>query len=217
MTVAAAVRSGQAQHLRNLAASLLCALAVGCAPGALRSDSGVTDVDGGDADAGSTDSGGDAGTRPMFDSQMVRVDFVPDGDTVVMAAGPSVRTPDGRAMDGELIRFLGIDAPETEKPNAPGECHAEEAQAYLDGLIGGRIVELVFDETNCNPQQTRGCRGEFDRLLAYVRFQGRIVNEDMLRLGHARVLRGFTHRDTSIYNDLEREARNQDVGLWACP
>ena len=52
-----------------------------------------------------------------------------DGDTIVVD------------MQGkeEIVRFIGVDTPETHKPNSPVECYGPEASAYTKQRIGNDL------------------------------------------------------------------------------
>jgi micrococcal nuclease len=106
----------------------------------------------------------------------VRVTHIVDGDTI------DVELPDGRE---ETVRYIGIDTPETVKPDAPVECGGPKAHDVNERLVGGRTVTLRFDEE---------LRDVYDRLLAYVYVpaghDGRplFVNAELVRRGLARTL-----------------------------
>ena len=178
--------------------------------------------------------GADAGLADAaIRSPTVLVQRVTDGDTIVVGAGAGIHTPDGRPLDGERIRLLGVDAPELGRSGGPADCFAEQARAFVLDAVGGRSVTLEFDESRCRPPSlVAACRGDFGRLLAYVRYTSTgapvgqspsgtsVLNEDLLTTGHAAVLRGaerFRHRDSARYDELERLAARARVGLWACP
>jgi micrococcal nuclease len=171
-----------------------------------------------DGDAGARDTGlrVDAGTLP---TQNILVRTVLDGDTVIVEASQGVRTPDGRPFDGEHIRLLGLDAPEIAHPPTPADCYGPESADYVTGRIEGRIVQVEFDPTHCNAGNPSACRDDYDRILAYIKIEGTVLNEDLLRLGYGRVFRGarFQHRDSSKYSSLEAAARSARVGMWTCP
>lgn len=65
-----------------------------------------------------------------------RVVRVVDGDTI------HVRLPDGTK---EKVRYIGVDTPESVKPNTPVECFAKAASARNEELVAGERVELRTD------------------------------------------------------------------------
>src|SRR3954449_5642826 len=75
---------------------------------------------------------------------------VVDGDTIHVALGGA----------DETVRYIGIDTPESVKPNTPVQCFAEAASAANRRLVEGRRVVLTFDAER---------RDRYGRLLAYVR------------------------------------------------
>src|SRR4029077_6638307 len=84
-------------------------------------------------------------------SASARLERVIDGDTIVAQV-------DGHE---ERIRYIGIDTPETVKPNTSVQCfgpQAHELNARLLGVAGTRLT-LHFD---------RELRDRYGRLLAYV-------------------------------------------------
>lgn len=134
----------------------------------------------------------------------VVVTHVVDGDTV------EVRLPDGST---DRVRLLGIDTPETVKPNTPVQCYGPEASA--------RTKALVPDGTDVLLQRDVEARDRYGRLLAYVwrRRDGLFVNRSLVADGHARTLSiapNTAHRvDLSQVQNL---ARQGGLGLWgACP
>lgn len=138
--------------------------------------------------------GGDAGTGTVI--------RVVDGDTI------HVRLPDGTR---EKVRHIGIDTPESVKPNTPVQCFAKAAAARNEELVGGERVELRTDVEE---------RDRYGRLLAYV-YRVRddlFVNAALIREGYAVPLTippNVAHADE--FTALAREARRADRGLWrAC-
>jgi micrococcal nuclease len=138
----------------------------------------------------------------------VQVTDVIDGDTI------EVRLPD----DGEEdIRYIGIDTPETVKPDTPVQCGGPKAHAVNERLVGGRTVTLRFDEED---------RDAYDRLLAYVYVPGRgtggaplFVNAELVRRGLARTLT-IEPNDSfaALFERLAARAGAAGRGLWGrCP
>ncbi|MEZ4361061.1 MAG: thermonuclease family protein [Kofleriaceae bacterium] len=118
-----------------------------------------------------------------------------DGDTIALA-------------DGELVRYLLVDAPEVTGDPA---CFGAEAARANAALVVARAVTLTYDEE---------CRDAYGRLLAYVAVEGVEINRALVERGYARVRQippnGVSRRDE--YRALEATARAAGLGLWgACP
>ncbi len=132
------------------------------------------------------------------------IDHVVDGDTVELAFA-------GRGSD--RARLLGIDTPETVKPDAPVECFGPEASA--------RAKELLRPGTEVLVQRDKEARDRYGRLLVYLwrRSDHLFINEALLRDGYARVLSisPNTSRRGELANAAD-DARSNGRGLWAsCP
>ena len=126
-----------------------------------------------------------------------------DGDTIASRLG-------GRA---ERVRYIGIDTPETVKPDTPVQCYGAAARRpSTPGSSRGRRVTLVLDVE---------ARDRYGRLLAYVyrADDGLFVNAALVRGGvrpHADDQRR-TSRFAARFAALAREARRAGRGLWgAC-
>jgi micrococcal nuclease len=127
-----------------------------------------------------------------------------DGDTL------EVRLDGG---DVETVRVIGVDTPETVKPDTPVQCFGPRASAFEHAHTEGRRVRLLV---GVEPRDVYG------RLLAYVWILGpprpRFLEVELLRRGLARTLTfhpndRFAHR----FEDLERIAAKRGKGLWnAC-
>ena len=153
---------------------------------------------------GAAGCGQDTGTAAPVAGANATVDSVIDGDTL------AVRLDGGRR---ERVRLLGIDTPESVKPETPVECFAEEAAARLRALLPERTpVRLVRDVEE---------RDRFGRLLAYVYRlpDGLFVNVDLVRGGYAQLL---TYPPNVAHAEALRtaaaDARRARRGLWgSCP
>ena len=99
-----------------------------------------------------------------------RVVAVVDGDTI------KVRLADGTR---ETVRLVGIDTPESRRPNTPVECGAKRAAEAMRRLVAGRDVTLVRD-------RTQDARDRYGRMLAYVDVGSRDAGEEMVRAGWAK-------------------------------
>ncbi len=107
-----------------------------------------------------------------FDATVVHVS---DGDTITVKFGT------GDAGDRtERVRILGADTPETVDPRKPVQCYGPEASAHTkERLRPGLHIVL---ETDVEP------RDKYGRLLAYVYVEGARYDDELLRLGLARLL-----------------------------
>lgn len=121
--------------------------------------------------------------------------FVPDGDTLMLT-------------DGRSVRLMGIDSPEKGRDGAPDQYCADMARARLDALTRGRALTLE-----------PGPRGHdrFGRVLAVVRLDdGTNLNETMVREGLA-----FVYTVPGEWPELARallaaqnEALDAGRGFW---
>lgn len=136
---------------------------------------------------------------PASEATVVRI---VDGDTIV------VRLGSGRE---ERVRYIGIDTPESVKPNTPVQCFAKAASDANAALVDGRRVRLERDVSE---------RDRYGRLLAYVH-----RSDDDLFVNAELVRQGYAHaspyppdvRHEADFRSLEREARTARRGLWkAC-
>ena len=120
-----------------------------------------------------------------------KVTRVFDGDSFIVASAA------GKTIE---VRLAGIDAPEKNQP------YADNARSALRGLILDRKLRLeVLDVDRYGRKVAR----------AYREPDGLEVNAELVRRGHAWVYRRRAY-DASLY-DLEREAREHKLGLWALP
>jgi micrococcal nuclease len=137
-----------------------------------------------------------------------RVTHVVDGDTIDVAM---------RNGDEETVRYIGIDTPETVKPDTPVQCGGPKAHAVNEQLVGGRSVTLRFDAER---------RDVYGRLLAYVYLPAAgpgghplFVNAELVRRGLARTLT-IPPNDSfaSLFARLAARAGALGRGLWgSCP
>jgi micrococcal nuclease len=123
-----------------------------------------------------------------------------DGDTIEVRIG-------GRLED---VRYIGVDTPETVKPDTPVQCFGPRASAFNHHLVERRWVRLVFGVER---------RDIYGRLLAYVYLGDRFVNASLARRGFARSLTiPPNDRFAPLFRRLELRAARVGRGLWgACP
>jgi|WetSurMetagenome_2_1015567.scaffolds.fasta_scaffold215537_1 micrococcal nuclease len=123
----------------------------------------------------------------------VLVTKVIDGDTVMLE-------------NGDIVRYIGIDAPPLKKNEGGPDFYAREAVRQNKSLVLLKKVRLEFD---VEKKDSEG------RILAYVYVKNLFVNGEMVRLGCARAV---PHRPNLKYQDLlarsERDASTKYAGLW---
>ena len=81
------------------------------------------------------------GSRPIGATERARVVRVVDGDTIVI----------DRGRGNERLRYIGIDTPESVKPDSPVEFMGREASAANAALVEGRDVVLEADVSERDP------------------------------------------------------------------
>lgn len=134
-------------------------------------------------------------TEPAETAEVIAV---VDGDTIDIA------TEDGTAR----VRLIGIDTPEIGRDGDMGECYANEARDYLNGLLYGHTVELVGDATQADVDT-------YGRLLRYVLIDGQSAALRAIDAGA-----GYEYTYDTAYVDQQAHRDAQDaaaaagLGLW---
>ncbi len=116
-----------------------------------------------------------------------------DGDTIYLD-------------NGESVRYLGINAPETQHPTKGNECYGVEATRRNSQLVEGKTVRLEKDVTD---------RDKYGRLLRYVFVNGIFVNAILVEEGFA--YSSYYPPDTKYYKyllEIELVAEKDGRGLW---
>ena len=126
------------------------------------------------------------------------VQRVIDGDTVQLA-------------DGQMVRYIGIDAPEARRKVddrwvEDPEPFAHEATEANRRLVEGRRVRLEYDV------QTHD---RYGRLLSYVYVGNAMANEELVKRGFAQPLTIPPNvKYAERFRQLTEEARREGRGLW---
>jgi micrococcal nuclease len=139
----------------------------------------------------------------------------PNPSDVRPANGTVVRVIDGDTVDidfggtKERVRLIGIDTPETKKPNTPIECFGPEASEYTHALLpeGTRVAVSRDAEA----------RDDYGRLLVYVyrSADGLFVNLAIVAGGYARPLTiAPNDHFASRFVQAAHDAEAADTGLW---
>jgi micrococcal nuclease len=121
-----------------------------------------------------------------------------DGDTITVD------------MNGkrETVRMIGVDTPETHKPNTPVQCYGPAAATFTKNLIGNQRVRLEADPTNQN-------RDRYDRLLRYVYLpDNRLIAKELIAGGYGFAYTLFPFEKTQDFVATEKTAKEKAKGLW---
>ena len=124
-----------------------------------------------------------------------RVARVVDGDTIEIE-------------NGEKVRYIGVNAPESVDPRRKVECFGKEASAYNKNLVEGKRVRLERDISD---------RDKYGRLLRFVYLaDGTLVNEVLVREGYAHAS-PYTPdiSKKEFFREAESDARMHTRGLWS--
>lgn len=122
-----------------------------------------------------------------------------DGDTIILD-------------EEERVRFIGVDTPETKKPNTPVQPFGPEASAFTKKAIeqNQNAVRLVYDGD---------LKDRYGRTLAHVYVGTTLLNEELLRAGLARsqLQYRFSSEMKERYRRAEEEAKQAKRGIWREP
>src|SRR5262245_43641315 len=130
----------------------------------------------------------------------LRAKRVVDGDTLVL-------------QTGERVRLIGVDTPETKRPNTPVEYFGREATEFTRRMVEGKRVRLEYDQANAVRGHKDNTRQK--RTLAYVFLEdGTLLNAEIIRQGYGHALTRYPFSRMEEFRRLEREAREQRRGLW---
>ena len=130
---------------------------------------------------------------------MYSINHFIDGDTIAVNMNGQV----------EKVRFIGVDTPETHKPNSPVQCYGPNAAAYSKSQIGPQSVRLVADPLSTD-------RDRYNRLLRYVYLpDGTDLDERLIQNGYGFYYPYFPFSKAAQFSADEQVAITNRKGLWA--
>ena len=137
-------------------------------------------------------------TAQQHQPGLYSINHFTDGDTIAVNMNGKV----------EKVRFVGVDTPETHKPNTPVQCYGPAAAAYTKNLIGNKQVRLVSDSLSTD-------RDRYDRLLRYVYLpDGTNVNEQLVINGYAFYYPYFPFSKSDQFAADQQAAMAAHKGIW---
>jgi len=135
-------------------------------------------------------------SSPTQNEQIYKVIRVVDGDTIVL---------DTKAK----VRLLGVDTPELHHPKKPVQCFAQEAKDFTTRQVLNQKVKLTFE----GQRQDR-----YGRILAWVWYGPKLkklLNAEIIKWGYGFSYRKYPTSRLEEFNRLEKEARENQRGLWS--
>lgn len=106
------------------------------------------------------------------------------------------------------VRFLGINAPEIASSTKKAEAYGDKAKDYVcNKLKKAEKIELEYEP---NSDQ----KDRYDRYLAYIFVDGKLLEEDILKKGYAEVK--YANKNFKYYDSMikaEEKAKKNKVGI----
>jgi len=114
-----------------------------------------------------------------------------------------------RLEDGQKVRLIGVDCPESNDPNKPVEYFSAESMAFLESRILGKDVRLEYGDERTD---------KYGRLLCYVWVDDTLlVNLEIVKQGYGMAYLRFPHKLEKQFLDAEIAARRAAIGMWSSP
>jgi micrococcal nuclease len=121
---------------------------------------------------------------------------VVDGDTIIIKVK-------GKE---ERVRLIGVDTPETKHPKKPVQYFGKEASVFTKRIAEGKRVRLEYDWQK---------RDKYGRILAYVYLEdGTFLNAEIIKQGYGFAYTKFPFKYLEDFRQYEKEARENNRGLW---
>ncbi|MEL0537676.1 thermonuclease NucI [Staphylococcus debuckii] len=135
----------------------------------------------------------------MGDKEKVQVKRVIDGDTFIAT------DEHGKEIK---VRMIGMDTPETVKPNTPVQPYGKEASNYSKKTLNHQTVYLEYDKEK---------EDRYGRSLAYVWLdQDHMYNKELVEKGLARekyFAPNGKYRD--MFKDAQKQAQEKHLNIWS--
>jgi endonuclease YncB( thermonuclease family) len=127
--------------------------------------------------------------------QPIKVAQVIDGDTIVL-------------VNGDHLRYIGMDTPEEFDQRKPVQCFAKEAAQRNKQLVEGHTITFYKDVNETD---------KYGRWLGFVYLEdGTFVNEELVKEGYAFAYPYKPDISKSVvFQTAETNARQNKLGLWA--
>ena len=139
-------------------------------------------------------------------------DETPPGERVLVTDvidGDTIKVLRGRRQD--TVRLIGVDTPETGRPDTPVQFFGPEASLFTRRALLEKRVRLEFEPAG----RPGGSRDKYHRVLAYVfTDDGRNFNLSLIEQGFGRAYTRYPFRYEREFRKAEQTARAAGRGLW---
>ena len=139
------------------------------------------------------------GINLVYANEMVEFVKCVDGDTFRVIINDTEH----------LVRMIAIDTPELAKNENKAEYYANEASNYTcNKLKNAKKIELEYDNNSDKVDK-------YDRILAWVYVDGKLLQEDLVRNGYAKVAYLYDdYKYTEILKEKQELSSAEGIGIW---
>lgn len=133
------------------------------------------------------------------ETEQVHIERVVDGDTLV------AKDKNNKKLK---VRLIGIDTPETVKPDTPVQPYGKEASDYSKAQLTNKDVFLEYDEEQ---------EDQYGRTLAYLWLdKNTMFNEQLVKNGLAREKYYAPNgKYRNVFEKAEQQAKNNNENIWS--
>jgi micrococcal nuclease len=111
----------------------------------------------------------------------------------------------------ETIRLIGVDTPETHKPDTPVQCYGPEASTFTERTLkaANNSVRLEADPLDDN-------RDRYGRLLRYAYLpDGKLLEQLIIQQGYGFAYLSFPFQKKVEFAGYQDDAQTNKLGLWS--
>ena len=124
-----------------------------------------------------------------------------DGDTIIA----------DRNREQVTVRLIGVDTPETGRPDTPVQFYGPEATEFARRSLLNKQIWLEFEA----PDRAGGAKDKYNRTLAYVFTEpDRNFNLELVRLGYGKAYTRYPFTYQREFLKAEQSAREHGLGIW---
>lgn len=108
-----------------------------------------------------------------------------------------------------IVRMLSIDTPESVKEGKEVEYYGKESSDYTcKEITNAKKIELEYDEKSDKYDK-------YDRLLAWVFIDNKLLQEELVAKGYAKVAYLYNdYKYSNILKEKQELASAQSIGIW---